>query len=256
MKCSAATSGKWGSMTDTEDSYVLNRRVQLRQPKDGFRTGLDAVMLAAACKAKSRQILLDIGCGVGAAGLCVLARVPDIRLTGIDIQGDHVALARENAALNGVTDQTEFLTADIRDYKAAASFHHVICNPPYQKAGTHTPSPFTAKATAHTHPEDIRLEDWIACAQRNLEPKGSLTIIHRADKVDIIIRALGKTFGGIEIIPLWPKAGKPAKRVIVRALKDRRSCAALHPGIIIHEKNGDYTQAAEAILRDGAALAE
>ena len=254
------------------DSHVLNKRIRLKQPEDGFRTGLDAVLLAAACPARSGESLLDLGCGVGAAGLCVLARIKGASLSGIDIQSDHIELARENAQINSF--EASFQEGDIKDFSILPSprkrgssayasqdprfrgedrmalFDHIICNPPYQDAGEHTASPSPAKATAHTHPDDTTLLDWIKAAHRNVKPAGSLTMIHRADKTDKILQAMENRFGAVEIIPLWPKAGAPAKRVIIRALRDRKTPATLHPGLVLHMDNGDYTPAAESILRD------
>ena len=268
-----------------EKIHVLNRRVRLLQPDGGFRTSLDSVMLAAACPAQSGETVLDLGCGVGGAGFCVMARVPGVRLTGIELQRGYVDLAVGNAALNGHAD---FIHGDIRDFHAGALFDHVICNPPYLEAGTHTVAQDEGRAMALGHqrpphpnplpvgergqdsdgsdlsaPSPLRgegrgegaltLKDWIDCAFRSLKSRGSLTIIHRADAVDRIIMALGKRFGATEIIPLWPYAGEAAKRVIVRSVKDRRSPATLHPGIVLHDENGSTAQA-EAILRDAAPI--
>jgi len=235
-----------------EPIHVLNRRVQLYQPAEGFRTSLDSVMLAAACPAKAGQSVLDLGCGVGSAGLCVAARVPGIVLSGIDIQADHVALADENAALNGVA--ASFLCADIRDYAGAAQ-DHVIANPPFSEAGKHTPSPSSAKAVARGHmDEDLNLKDWIDAGFRNLKNGGTLTVIHIAGETHTIIQALGKRFGAVEIIPLWPRAGVAAKRVILSAIKNRKSQTVIHPGLVLHEADGAYTAAAERVLRDGESL--
>lgn len=234
--------------TPPGEIQILGKRVRLLQPLRGFRTSLDSVMLSAACPAQNGERILDLGCGVGGAGLCVLARIPDTKLTGIDIQSDHIALAIQNAALNGVEERATFFTARVPDYRADRRFDHIICNPPYLDAGAHARSPHAAKATAHGHGDDTELKDWIDCAFYNLRSKGSLTLIHRADQTDTIIRALGKRFGATEIIPLWPKSGLPAKRVIIRTLKDRHSPAALHPGITLHRDNGAYTAAAEEIL--------
>lgn len=239
---------------DIDIIHVLDKRVCLRQPADGFRTSLDSVMLAAACPAKKRQSILDLGCGVGSAGLCVLTRVPDTTLTGIDIQKDHIALAQENAVLNNVKPRTTFIHDDIRTAKLENA-DHIICNPPYLDAGAHTPSPHEAKAAAMGHlDEDIALEDWIACAFDHIKGRGSLTIIHAAGQTDRIIQALGKRFGATEIIPLWPRQNTPAKRVIVRTWKHKKSPAAIHPGLILHEANGNYTPDADAVLRDAKAL--
>ncbi len=242
-------------MADPEEIFVLNKKVRLLQPDDGFRTSLDSVMLAAACPARAGDRILDLGCGVGGAGLCVLWRVAQTHLTGIDIQDSHIALAEKNKALNGMEKRSAFLRADMRDYAPEDRFHHVICNPPYLEAGAHTPSPQDSRALALGHQEEeISLADWIDAAFNALASRGSFTIIHRADMTDKIIQAFGRRFGAIEIIPLWPRAGEAAKRVIIRAVKDRRSPAILHPGIVLHEADGAYTKAADAILRDGAAL--
>lgn len=224
----------------------------MRQPERGFRTSLDSVMLAAACPVRAGERVLDLGCGVGGAGLCVLHRVSGAGLFGIDIQNECIELAVHNAEINGRADRAEFVHGDVRDFQGGALFDHVICNPPYLEAGAHTRSPEEGLAIANGHPEGAgTLKDWIDAAFRNLKSKGSLTLIHRADALDRIILGLGRRFGGVEIIPLWPHAGEPARRVIVRALKDRRSPAKVHAGLVLHAANGDYTNEAERILRDG-----
>jgi tRNA1(Val) A37 N6-methylase TrmN6 len=234
--------------------YVLNKQVQLLQTAAGFRTSLDSVFLGAACRAAAGEHILDLGCGVGSAGLCVLWRVPGVRLTGVEVQAESVELARENAALNGVADRCAFEQADIRDFRGRG-FDHVICNPPYLEAGTHMPSPSESLAIARgQRDEEVSLADWIDAAYKALKQQGSFTVIHRADHTDRIVQALGARFGAVEIIPLWPHAGEAAKRVIVRAVKDRKSGAILNPGLVLHEADGAYTPAAERILRDGESL--
>lgn len=237
-----------------EEISVLDKRVRLRQPPDGFRTSLDSVMLAAACPVKPGQRVLDMGCGVGGAMFCVLERVQDCHVTGIDIQADYVALAQDNAILNDAEDKVRFIIEDIRAYDVGdpkERFDHMICNPPFLEAGQHLRAPDAGKATARGHEtNDISIKDWVDAGFRNLKPGGSITFIHRADAVDRIIYRMGKRFGAIEIIPLWPKQGKPAKRVIIRALKDRKTPATIHPGIVLHDEEGAYTAEAEAILRE------
>jgi tRNA1(Val) A37 N6-methylase TrmN6 len=240
---------KTGGVKAPEEIHVLNKRVRLLQPADGFRTSMDSVLLAAACPANDGNHILDLGCGVGGAGFCVLERVPDTKLTGVEIQQDHVDLANENITLNKMEGRADFICSDIRDYQGER-FDHVICNPPYLDAGTHTPSPFQQKATALYHSdENISVKDWIDCGFTHLKSGGSFTIIHRADQTDKIIQALGKRFGAVEIISLWPRQGDAAKRVIIRALKDRRTPALVHPGIVLHQKDGGYTNEADDILR-------
>jgi tRNA1(Val) A37 N6-methylase TrmN6 len=237
-------------MDNKDEIHVLDHRVRLLQPVGGFRTSLDSVMLAAACPAQAGETILDLGCGVGGAGFCVLIRVPETQLTGVDIQEDHVALAVENIALNKMDGRAAFVTSDIRHLRAK-EFDHVICNPPYLDAGTHTPSPSVAKATALYHSDEtLSVQDWVDAGFRHLKNGGSFTIIHRADHTDKIVQAFGKKFGAVEIIPLWPRVGDSAKRVIIRALKNRKSPAKVHTGLVLHETDGSYTPAAEKILRD------
>ena len=244
-------------MTQQNPIHVLNKTLALHQAPDGFRTSMDSVMLAAACPAQNGESVLDLGCGVGSAGLCVLKRVEGTNLIGIDIQQDHVDLATENAKINGMAERAAFVCADVRD-AAVERADHVICNPPYKEAGAHKPSPSSAKAQAMGHSE-TDMQDWISCAHRHIKGQGSLTMIHEAGQTDAIIHALygkegGRRFGAVEIIPLYPKPDAPAKRVVIRAYKHKKSGTKLHTGIVMHEANGDYTQEAEAILRGAESL--
>ena len=237
-----------------EEIYVLDRKVRLLQPEGGFRTSLDSVMLAAAVPARDGESVLDAGCGVGGAAFCLLHRM-DARLTGIDINAEYIDLAVRNNALN--PRQGVFAVADIRHYPTPAKpvFDHVMMNPPFFEAGAHTPSPNAGRATANGHQEaDISLADWIHAAHRLVKSKGSITIIYPATGVDRIVEAMGRRFGAIEIIPLWPKSGEDARRVIVRARKDRQTPARIAAGIILHNPEGGYTLEAERILRDGVAI--
>jgi tRNA1(Val) A37 N6-methylase TrmN6 len=241
-------------MTQPEEIFVLDRRVRLLQPPGGFRTSLDSVMLAAACPAQAGERVLDMGTGVGGAAFCVLARVPGAAVTGVEVQSLYHGLAVRNIALNGAEGRADFILADIRDFEAEAPFDHVICNPPYLDAGTHTRSPDEGRSIALGHRDEaMGVKDWIDAGFRLLKSNGTLAVIHRADTVDKIVAALGRRFGATEIIPLWPRAGENAKRVIVRAVRDRRSPATLRAGIVLHEGEG-YTAAAERILRDAQAI--
>ncbi len=245
-------------MTEPAEIYVLGKKVRLLQPVQGFRTSLDSVMLAAACPAQDGERVLDMGCGVGGASFCLLYRQPGLDLTGLDIQQDYIDLANKNVAINGPVLKVSFLHCDIRQFDCADKdqrYDHAICNPPYLEAGHHMPSPHEGRAAALGHHElEMTLKDWVDAAFRLLKPRGVLTMIHRADSTDRIIQALGKRFGAVEIIPLWPKVGEPAKRVIIRAGKDRKSPATLYSGLVLHEEDGSYTIAADKILRHASAL--
>ncbi len=425
---------------DNPKIHILDKKIALFQASDGFRTSMDSVFLAAACRARAGESVLDMGTGVGGAAFCLHWRVKDCHITGVEIQKSHADLAIQNIALNNAHGAIDIVCADIRNYAGDYRFDHVICNPPYLEAGSHTPSPLPARAIAmgHLHspatfgisdfppsplggegrgegrkqcegeklkpspdlvrfardlrknqtdaetklwlllrdrrflglkfkrqhsippyivdfvcleqkviieldggqhvvnqqkdqdrtkflnslgfqvlrfwnndvfeniegilqnmmdafspssnllpagekalysynsppsplrgegrgegrkqcegednPTPMSLNDWIITAHKNLKSGGTFTIIHRADMIDKIILGMGKKFGGVEIIPLYPHVGEAARRVIVRAIKDRKTPARLHGGIVLHEENGDYTKHANTILRDGAAI--
>ncbi|MCB9963706.1 MAG: methyltransferase [Rhodospirillales bacterium] len=234
--------------------HLLDHKVRLFQPEQGFRTSQDAVLLAAACPAQGTQSVLDLGCGVGGASFCLLWREENLALTGIDIEPLYLDLARKNAELNH--KHATFLHADTLHYRVdtpAQRFDHIICNPPFFQAGEHTASPILPTAAARGYLQDNEtLEGWIKSAFENLVSKGSLTLIHQADKTDEIIRFLGKKFRSTEIIPIYTKPNEPAKRVIIRSFKDRKSPCTLHPGITLHRPDRSLTASANRLLRDGA----
>lgn len=245
------------NLTDTDETTLLGGRVRLLQPKAGLRAGLDAVMAAAGVPAQAGQHVLDLGCGTGGAGFCVLARVRGARLTGLDVQPDLLVHARESAALNDGAGECDFVCGDVRDKAAlpADAFDHAVCNPPYMQEGAwyESPDPVRTRQLGKVA-GDARLADWVDCLQRVLKPSGSVTLVHRADHADKIIQALGTRFGGVEIWALHPHAGEAASRVIIRALKNRKSPAVIHAGIVLHEADGAWTPRADAILAGAAAL--
>lgn len=240
-------------MTKTID--ILGKRLKLAHLPNGFITSMDSVLLAAACPAQSNDKVLDMGCGVGGAGFCLMARQPNIHLTGVDIQEEQIKLAELNADANGYKDTTNFETINVKDLSHEKTYHHIITNPPYLKKDEHLRSAHDEKAKAMGFDDDGgTLGEWIGKAHFCLKSKGTLTLIHRADCMDDIIRIIGKRFGAIEVIPLWPKTGVNAKRVIIRAIKDRRSPATLHYGLTLHDQDGQYTMAADKILKHAEGL--
>lgn len=251
---------KEGHLDTVIETTLLNGRVALLQPKKGFHASIDTVFLAAAVPVKEKAHILDAGCGVGSGGLCVLARSRSVRLTGIDIQPELIDLARQNAALNEVEHLCRFVAGDIRKEKDIAddAFSVVMMNPPYQEGGTHTPSPTRNKALSHG--EDASgagLDDWIKYAHKKLKQGGTLVMIHRADRMNDIISALERRrwFGSFVIFPLYSRHGDDAKRVIIRARKERYAPTVLKAGLVIHEKDGKYTDGAQRILSAAEALA-
>lgn len=231
---------------------LLDGRVKVAQPADGYRVAVDAVLLAAAVDAAPGAAVLDLGCGVGSVGLCLAWRRPDLDITGLDAEPVFVAAARANAAANGMAERLRILVGDVRD-PLPRTFDQVVMNPPYLKAGTATVSTHPLKAAA-TAEGAAKLADWIACARDALRPGGILTLIHRADRLDDVLEALARSFGGIAILPIHPKRDRAARRIILRAQRGSGEPLAILPGLVLHEESGAFTEAADGILRHGAAL--
>ncbi|MEE8275914.1 MAG: methyltransferase domain-containing protein [Alphaproteobacteria bacterium] len=248
-----------GAAALAEDA-LLGGRVRLLQPAEGYRAAIDPVFLAAAVPAAGGETVLAVGAGAGAAALCLAARVVDVRVCGIEIAPDLVRLAARSAGLNGLGGRVDFTAGDLLRPPArlaAETFDHVMANPPYLPAGRGNPPPDAAKAAAHVEGA-AGLEDWLGFCVAMVRPKGSVTLIHRADRLDAVLAALRGRAGGIVVFPLWPggpDAGqRPAKRVIVRALKGAAAPLRLAPGLVLHEAGGAFTPEAEAVLRDAGGL--
>jgi tRNA1(Val) A37 N6-methylase TrmN6 len=242
--------------TATTLDTVLGGRVTLHQPAVGYRVAIDPILLAAACPAEPGESVVDLGCGVGTAALCLAWRVRDISCVGIDLQSELADLANRNARENNLADRARFLAGDILDRTLpiyAQPSDHVIVNPPYLKRGTATPSENPAKALANIEGE-ADLAAWVAAAAKAARPGGSITFIHRADRLPELLALLGARCGGLVIQPLHPKSGAAAHRVILAGRLDQRLPAILLPGHIVHEADGSFSDQLQRVLRDGAAL--
>ena len=242
-------------MNDTENS-LLGGKVRLLQKQDGYRTAIDPVLLAAAVPAKAGEEVLDLGCGVGAVSLCLHTRVSGLKITGLDVQKPLVDLARRNSALNNCDEDMLFVNGDILNPQKElneAKFDHVMANPPYFLANSGTMSPDAAKASSNVE-SDAGLVDWVRLAHRVLKTRGSITFIHRADRVADLIAAFYDSFGGLIIFPLWPSLGKEAKRVIVTARKGVVSPTRISPGLVLHKEDGSFSDQAQGILKKAATL--
>jgi tRNA1(Val) A37 N6-methylase TrmN6 len=237
------------------DGALLGGRVKFRQPAKGYRVAVDPLLLAAAVPALEGERVLDLGAGAGAAALCLAQRVPGCRVDCLEAQEDLARLAAENVSANRLARRIIVHVGDLRRPPAdlpRGGFDHAMTNPPYLAVEAADPAPDQSKRRATV--DELGVEAWIDAAQKFLKPRGRLTLIHRADRLDELIVALSPKFGEVTVIPLWPRAGEAARRVILRARKGAKSPARLAPGLVLHGDDGGFTAEAEAILRGGAAL--
>ena len=244
----------------TTDS-VLGGRVKLTQPRHGHRAGHDAVLLAAAVPALPGESVLDLGAGVGTAGLCLAARVTVGALTLVELDPQLAALAAANAAANGLGERTRVIVVDAgargavreRAGLARGTLDRVMSNPPFHDAARHRASPDDAKRRAHQAGDDL-LDAFVRAAAAVLRPGGTLTMIHRADQPAVLLSALAGRFGGIRLTPVHPRPGAAANRLILSGIKGSRAPVAILPGLILADAEGRPSPEAEAILRGGAGL--
>ncbi|MEM1073086.1 MAG: methyltransferase [Pseudomonadota bacterium] len=240
----------------TRDAF-LGGKLHLFQPKDGYRAGVDSVLLAATVPAAAGDRVLDLGCGVGALALCLGARVPGLLLTGVEIQPDYAALARQNGG-----GDFEVVTADLSnlpDTVRQRQFEHVLANPPYYNRAASRAASNAGREAALG--EATSLEIWVKVAAKRLAPKGYGHFIHRVERLPDVLSAMSGRLGSIEVLPIAPRYDRRAELVIVRGRKNGRAAFKLHAPLILHEgplheKDGDsYIPRVRAALREGAALA-
>lgn len=249
------------NLLDCTEDRLLDGRVLLRQPRRGLRAGLDAVLLAAGIPARPGQRVLEAGCGSGAAFLCLAARVPDLAFVAVERDPALAALASTNAAANGLADRVEVIVGDVRDLALAGGLprcDHGFANPPFWPDGTTSPDPLRRAAThAAADPAAVGLDHWAGFLAAALAPRGTLTLILPAGRLEAGLAALAAAdCGAVRLMPFWPHAGEAAKRLLLQGRRGARGPLRLAAGLILHEAGAGFTAAADHILRDGAALPE
>jgi tRNA1(Val) A37 N6-methylase TrmN6 len=242
------------SLEVSEDA-ILGGRLKVRQPLSGHRVGHDAILLAAATAGRAGEHAVDLGAGVGAAGLALAARVPGLKVTLVEIDEALSALAAENVKLNGLNDRVQVLCGDAEsiDALAAGSADRVLMNPPFHDASRQNVSPDPRRRLAHAGAPGL-LARWSASAARLLKPQGALTLIWRADGLADVEAALAPAFGEIAVLPVYPREGASAIRVLVRAVKSGRAGLVTYPGLVLNDPQNRPTAAAEAVLRKAKTL--
>ena len=233
---------------DLTDDLFLGGALEMYQPKCGFRSGIDAVLLAASIPDCGAMRVLEAGCGAGVVSLSIAVRCQAALVEAIEIEEVNVAIARKNAERNHLSDRVSIYLGDLYDPVTQLellgfkrnSYDFVVANPPFyderEARVSNNPLRRRAKrAMAET------LEEWVRFLTAMAAPKGVISLIHRADKLDDLLAVLSRRFGGVKIFPLYPKPNEPANRVIVQGVKGSRAPLTLMQGLVLHDENGDYT---------------
>jgi tRNA1(Val) A37 N6-methylase TrmN6 len=254
-----ARTGNRCASRETSEDAVLGGQLILRQPLSGHRFGHEAILLAAATCADAGEHAVELGAGVGAAGLALARRVAGVTVTLVEIDAALVALARDNAGRNGLGDRVRAVCLDVSASAAAFAVAGlaaeaadcVLMNPPFNAA--QNPSPDRGRRTAHTA-TPTTLRQWVCAASRLLSVGGVLTLIWRADGLAEVLEALEGGYGALALLPIFGKPGAGAIRILARAVKGSRAPLTLLPGLLLADAQGKPSAEAEAILRGGAAL--
>jgi tRNA1(Val) A37 N6-methylase TrmN6 len=243
------------------DDLILGGRLRLRQPARGHRVGHDAILLAAATPAAPGEVAVDLGAGVGAAGLALAHRVPGLVVRLVEIDPQLVELAQTNATRNGLGEYVRARALDVgapaAQFRSAglgpATADRVLMNPPFRAAGQAQASPDVRRRIAHVAPPGM-LAIWLGTAARLLRHDGTLSLIFRADGLADLLGIVEEAFGAIAILPIHPKPAAPAIRIIVRAVKGSRAPLVLLPGLTLNDAHGRPSVEAEAVLREANTL--
>ena len=238
-------------MMQVTHDHLLDEAVKITQPSDGYRVGTDTVLLAASISTNTGRVL-DLGTGVGGVSLCLAHRHHELQITAIEKHADLAALAQENAEVNAVANRMRVLVTDIRELPSvlAASFDHVVSNPPYHNS--HGTRPRNAeRALAHMG-EDTDMVDWVKAAIWAAKPRAKITFICRADRAPELISLFERNGAGEAVLfPLWPRHSSPAGRVILQVRRDVDGPGAVLPGLVLHRDDGGFTDAAAQIMAGG-----
>jgi tRNA1(Val) A37 N6-methylase TrmN6 len=245
---------------EASEDAVLGGRLVLRQPLRGHRVGHDAILLAAATSAQAGEHAVDLGAGVGGAGLALARRIDGLVVTLVEIDPVLTAFARGNAERNGLAKRVRAVCLDVAAPAAAfaaaglaaGSADRVLMNPPFNVL-EQNPSPDRSRRMAHAASHGT-LRQWVRTAARLLRPAGALTLIWRADRLGEALAVLKSGFGAVSLLPVYPKPGAPAIRVLARAGKGSRAPLSLLPGFVLANADGKPTAEVEAVLRGGATL--
>lgn len=239
---------------DVRENTLLGGRVRLLQPKTGYRTAIDGVLLAAAVDNKMDDIVIDVGAGVGTASLCLQACRPADKIIGLELHQGLVNLANQNARLNGWHPFVHYIQGDLKtppSFFQGLLVDQVMMNPPYYRSnelGRKTENLLRGQAL---YEGGSQLIDWLGFAWRHVKSKGVITLIHVAHRLPEILAFFQEKTCAIKVFPLWPDQQKSANRVLVQIMKGAKTPFSLYSGLVLHTEDGSYTLQAEGVLRHG-----
>jgi tRNA1(Val) A37 N6-methylase TrmN6 len=242
-----------------EPDRLFDGRLALHQASGGHRIGTDAILLAAGAPPTPRGLIVDVGAGAGAVGLALAQTNPGANVVLLEKNLGAAVLARKNVTANGLEGRVRVIEADLFDALTrrteglVEAADLVVTNPPFLKIDQSRPSPDADRAMAHVLDEG-GIEKWLRASLALLKPGGFFVAIHRADALDTLLASLAGRLGGPEILPVFPKQGEKASRLILRGRKGAKTPLSLLQGLVLHGADGRFTPQTEDIHRRGTRI--
>ena len=218
--------------------------LHILQKENGFKFGMDAVLLADFARVDVRDRAADFGTGTGILPLLLTGRGLAAHIDAFEIQEDMADMAARSVALNGLEDR---ITVHNLPVEAAdtvvqpGSLDAIVCNPPYGVAGSTLLNP-EKKLSLARHQSEEGLTAWFRMAYRLLRGKGRFAMIYPAPRMLEVMTALSKA----RLEPkrfrlIYPYADKPANLVLIEAMKDAKPMLHPEPPLIVYQPDGSMT---------------
>ena len=232
-------------MKDTTLDDILFGELRMLQPVDGPRVSVDTVLLSSAVKVRGGEKVIELGCAHGAVLLILAKKFPRAEsFEALEICGDLVELAGENAKMNGLQEQTRFKEGDLREVGKLyprGGFDVVLMNPPYNDPGKSRVSPRSARAIAR-HGTACTLADVVTAASYLLKPRGRFYVVLRVNRLAETLSLLKRE----RVEPkrlrfVHPVPGKDASMFLLSAMKEGREGLVVVPPLFITDEHGSYT---------------
>ncbi len=232
-------------MDPVTDDTFFDGRLTVRQPKDGYRYSIDAILLADFMRCKDGQTILELGVGCGIISLILAFRYPALKIFGLEIQDQLARIATENVRENHLDERVSILHQDLKNLKlqqVPEQVQHVVCNPPYRRIHSGRINPHQEKAGAR-HEIFAGLADFVDAAARMLQLSGSLTTVYPAPRlVDMVAHMRRANLEPKRLRMVHSKMGDPARLVLVTGVKGGRPGLEVEPPLVIYQDDGDYTR--------------
>ena len=234
----------------TPDSF-FNGRLCVRQPRDGYRFSIDAVLLAHLAAPRVRDRIVDLGAGCGIVSLILACRHPDVRIWGVELQPALAGLAQENVSRNRLGDRIQIAEADLRtlgpEY-AGGPVDMVVTNPPYRRCRSGRINPDPQKAVAR-HEIEARLSDVVFACRRLLKRAGRLSIIYPAERAtDLLVKMRQVQIEPKRMVTIHSRRDAEAKLIFVEGVHGAGPGLKIGPPLAICGQDGNYSPRVRAML--------